>query len=296
MPVSSVSRHATGAGIACILCGMLCLTISVAMAKWLGGTYPPTQILFLRASIALPCVAALVIAVGGRRALRTRHPGIHLIRGAINVVSAAGFYASLRYLPFAEATAISFAAPLFVTLLSVFLLKEHVAAARWGAIAFGFLGVLLIVRPGTSDFHPAALLPLLTALLYAAMMLTARAIGSSESVLTTGFYIVLAQIVCSAVTLPWFWHTPDTAHWPFFAGVALFSTLGLTLITQAFRIAPASAVAPFDYTGLVWATILGWAFWREVPDALTFAGAAIIVSGGLMLILRETMQRSKTPG
>jgi drug/metabolite transporter (DMT)-like permease len=293
MATPSLPRAGTGAGIVCILCGMLCLTISDAIAKWLGGTYPPTQILFLRAAIALPFVAAVVLLLGGRHALRTRHPGIHLARGAINVVSAAGFYTSLRYLPFAEATAISFAAPLFVTLLSVFLLKEKVEAARWGAIAVGFLGVLLIVRPGTDSFQPAALLPLGTAALYAVMMLTARAIGPGESVLTTGFYIVAAQLVCSATTLPWFWHAPDAAHWPFFAGVALFSTLGLTLITQAFRIAPASAVAPFDYTGLVWATLLGWVFWREAPDMLTSVGAAIIVFGGLMLILRETMRKGK---
>jgi drug/metabolite transporter (DMT)-like permease len=289
MSASALPRPATGAGIVCIVFGMLCLTISDAIAKWLGGTYPPTQILFMRAAIALPFVAALACLLGSRRALRSRHPGLHLLRGAINVVSATAFYSSLRYLPFAEATAISFAAPLCVTLLSVFLLKERVDGLRWAAIVLGFFGVLLIVRPGTASFQPAALLPLLTAMLYAVMMVTARRIGPGESVLTTGLYIVLAQLLCSAVTLPWFWHTPQTGHWPFFAGVALFSTLGLTLITQAFRIAPASAVAPFDYTGLVWATLLGWLFWQEVPDAVAYIGAAIIVAGGLMILLHETI-------
>jgi drug/metabolite transporter (DMT)-like permease len=291
----STPRTATGAGIVCILCGMLCLTISDAIAKWLGGTYSPIQILFMRSAIALPFVAAVVCLLGTRRALRTQHPGLHLLRGAINVVSATAFYTSLRYLPFAEATAISFAAPLCVTLLSVFLLKERVDAARWAAIAFGFVGVLLIVRPGTASFQPAALLPLVTAMLYAVMMTTARGIGAGEGMLTTGFYIVAAQLVCSAVALPWFWQAPQAAHWPFFAGVALFSTLGLTLITQAFRIAPASAIAPFDYTALVWATLLGWVFWSEVPDAFTYAGAAIIMAGGLALILRETVRSRKTP-
>lgn len=293
MPVSSAARPTAGAGILCILAGMLCLTISDAIAKWLGGTYPPTQILFLRSTVALPFIAAAVLALGGRPALRTHHPRIHLLRGAVNVVSASAFYASLRELPFAEATAISYAAPLCVTLLSVFVLKERVDALRWAAIGLGFAGVLLIVRPGTPSFQPAALLPLVTAALYAAMMITARAIGPGESFLTMAFYIVAAQWVCSATTLPWFWHAPDPNHWPFFAGVALFSTLGLSLITQAFRIAPASVVAPFDYTGLIWATLLGWVFWREAPDALTCIGAAIIVAAGLSIILRETMPPRK---
>jgi drug/metabolite transporter (DMT)-like permease len=274
---------------------MMCLTISDAIAKWLGSAYPPAQILFLRAAIALPFVATVVLLLGGRHALRTRHPGIHAARGAINVVSAIAFYTSLRYLPFAEATAISFAAPMCVTLLSVFVLKERVDAVRWGAIVLGFAGVVLIVRPGTASFQPAALLPLVTALLYAVMMLTARGIGPGESVLTMGLYIVVAQLFCSAATMPWFWRAPDIDHWPFFAGVAVFSTLGLTLITQAFRIAPASVIAPFDYTGLVWATLLGWLVWGETPDAPTCAGAAIIVAGGLLLILRETVRKNRTP-
>ncbi|HTK01292.1 MAG TPA: DMT family transporter [Bordetella sp.] len=293
MPPPSSIRPTASAGILCILCGMVCLTISDATAKWLVGIYPPTQILFLRCAIALPVIAAVAVALGGRHALRTRHPGVHLLRGAINVVSATAFYASLRYLPLAESTAISYAAPLCVMLLSVFVLKERVDILRWGAIACGFAGVLLIVRPGTASFQAAALLPLATAVLYAIMMVTARAIGPSEGFLTMAVYIVAAQLVCSATTLPWFWHTPDPAHWPFFVSVALFSTLGLSLITQAFRIAPASVVAPFDYTGLLWAALLGWVFWRETPDAVTFIGAAIIVAAGLTIILRETMRPRK---
>ncbi|ARP90852.1 EamA family transporter [Bordetella genomosp. 9] len=277
-------------GIACILCGVLCLTVSDAIAKWLGSAYSPVQILFLRATIALPFVAGIVMMLGGRHALRTRHPGIHLLRGAINVISAVAFYTGLRYLPFAEATAISYAAPLCVTLLSVLLLKERVDAVQWTALVAGFAGVVLIVRPGSAGFDAAALLPLATAVLYAFMMITARAIGPGESVLTMGLYIVAAQLVCSALPLPWFWRTPDPSHWPFFAGVALFSTMGLTLITQAFRIAPASVVAPFDYMGLVWAALLGWMVWREAPDALTWLGALVIVVAGLTLILREAMR------
>jgi len=219
--------------------------------------------------------------------LRTAHPGLHLTRGAINVVSACCFYLGLRALPLAEATAIAFAAPLFVTALSVLILKERVDGKRWLAVLAGFAGVLIIVRPGTDAFQAATLLPLTTAMLYAVMMITARGISHGEGMLTTTFYIVAGQLVCSAVGLPWVWHTPALADLPYFAAVALFSTLGLALITQGFRIAPASVVAPFDYTGLIWATLLGRIFWREAPDAYAYLGALFIAGSGVYIALRE---------
>lgn len=276
------------AGIACVSAGILFLTCSDALAKWVGEYYSPVQILFLRASIALPVVLVLVLALGGRRALRTHHPGLHLLRGALNIISASLFYLGLQSLPLAEATAIAFSAPLFVTALSVLVLKEPVDGRRWLAVAAGFAGVLVIVRPGAASFQMAALLPLATAALYAVMMLTARAIGATESMLTTTLYIVLGQLVCSAVAVPAFWTPPEWSHWPYFAGIALFSTLGLTFITQGFRIGPASVVAPFDYTGLLWASLLGWFVWQDIPELPDYLGAAFIVGSGLYIAWRET--------
>ncbi|OZI74916.1 DMT family transporter [Bordetella genomosp. 12] len=281
------------AGILCVVAGIFCLTLSDAQAKWLSASYSPIQILFLRALIAAPVVLVLAASLGGRRSLRTRHPGIHLLRGAINIISASCFYLGLSYLPLAENTAIAFAAPLFVTALSVFVLKERVDGRRWLAVAAGFAGVLVIVRPGSASFQVAALLPLVTALLYAVMMITARAIGHGEGMLTTMFYIVAGQLVCSAVAIPWFWHTPHLADLPLFAGVALFSTLGLTLITQGFRIGPASVVAPFDYTGLLWATLLGWLIWGEKPAFSATLGAVFIAGSGLYIAWRETGKRRR---
>ena len=190
------------AGIACVMAGIFFLTLSDANAKWLGASYHPLQILFLRALIALPVVTALALWLGGRRVLRTGHLRSHLARGAINVVSACCFYLGLNSLPLAEATAIAFAAPLFVTALSVFVLKERVDSRRWLAVLAGFAGVLIIVRPGTDAFQAATLLPLTTAMLYAVMMTTARGISPSEGMLTTTFYIVAGQFLCSILTLP----------------------------------------------------------------------------------------------
>ena len=289
----AVREHSAAAGIACVAGGIFFLTLSDANAKWLGASYNPLQILFLRALIALPFVTALALWLGGRRVLRTTHPGLHLTRGAINVVSACCFYLGLQALPLAEATAIAFAAPLFVTALSVLILKERVDGKRWLAVLAGFAGVLIVVRPGTQAFQAATLLPLTTALLYAVMMITARGINRAEGMLTTTFYIVLGQLVCSAIGLPWVWRAPAMEDMPYFGGVALFSTLGLALITQGFRIGPASVVAPFDYTGLVWATILGWIFWREAPDAYAYLGAVFIAGSGVYIAVREARGKSR---
>lgn len=278
----------TTTGILCVMAGIFCLTVSDALAKWLGAYYSPVQLLFMRALLALPLVVPFVLALGGRHALRSRYMGIHLTRGLLNVASASCFYLSLTLIPLAEATAIAFAAPLFVTALSVPLLKEPVGRTRWIATLAGFAGVLVIVRPGMAGFQPASLLPLATALIYALMMITARAIGKAESILTTMFCIVMGQLVCTSVLLPWFWNPLQLEHLPRLAALAVCSTLGLTLITQGFRVAPASVVASFDYSGLIWATLFGWLFWNEIPDTLAYVGAAIIVASGLYIGWRET--------
>jgi len=273
---------------------MFCLALSDALAKQLSAFYAPLQILFLRALIALPVVLCLTLALSGRRALRTAYLSIHLLRGAINILSASCFYLGLRYLPLAENTAIAFAAPLCVTALSVWLLKEQVDARRWLAIGAGFCGVLIIVEPGGDGFRLAALFPMATAVLYAVMMVTSRAIGRSESMLTTTFYIVAGQLVCSVLFAPWFWRTPEAGHLPYFFGIAVMSTLGLTLITHAFRIASASVIAPFDYTGLIWATLLGKLFWDEIPQSSAYLGMALIVGSGLYIVWRENLSHRRS--
>ncbi len=262
-PARSVSNPSPLAGIACVSAGILFLTCSDALAKWVGQYYGPVQILFLRAAIAFPVVLALVLALGGRRALRTRHVKLHLVRGALNILSAALFYLSLQSLPLAEAVAIAFSAPLFVTALSVLALKERVDGQRWLAVGAGFAGVLVIVRPGAASFQMAALLPLATAALYAVMMLTARGINAAESMLTTMLYIVVGQLVCSAVVVPVFWTPLAWPHLPFFAGIALFSTLGLT----------------FHYAGIPHRTRIGGGPFRLLGPAVGLVAGLAGVAG-----------------
>ncbi len=278
-------------GILCILVGIFCLTLSDSLAKWLGPFYSPIQILFLRAAIALPLVTMLVLSLGGRRALRTQHIGVHLLRGAINVASASCFYLGLTLLPLAENTAIAFCAPLFVTAISVAFLGEKVSRGGWLAILAGFAGVVVIVRPSPGNIQWAALLPLATAFGYAVMMVSAKRISARESMLTTMFYIVLGQLVFASLPLAAVWKPIDWSHLPGFIGIAVCSTMGLGLITQAFRMAPASIVAPFDYFGLISAGLLGWFFWNELPDAWFYVGALMIAASGVYVALSNGRRR-----
>lgn len=288
MPATS-ARTATpaagspAAGIACVCAGVFCLTVNDALAKWLGAHYPIIEIVFFRMLFALPLIVGVGIALGGRRALATRRPLVHLGRGLLATAATLTFFLALVLLPLAEATAIAFAAPLFVTLLAIPLLGERPGASRWIATVAGFGGVLLIVRPGTAAFSLAALVPLATALLYSLLMLTARMLGRGESIWATMLYATLVPLVVSAAVVPWFWRTPAPEHLVHFVAIGVSGGAAMTLITQGFRIAPASIVAPFDYTGLVWALAFGWIFWHEIPPAASLLGAAVIAACGIYL-------------
>jgi drug/metabolite transporter (DMT)-like permease len=281
------SVDTTAAGIALMTIGVASLCVSDAMAKTLTQHYAPIQIMFLRNLIALPFAILIAWRMGGAGALRSRTPMAHLLRGILWIGATVLFFTSIRYLGLAEATALIFVAPLFITAISAVFLKEQVGWRRWSAVLVGFAGVLVIVRPGTAAFELVMLLPVATAFVYALLMLSARFVDSAESVWTLLLYLTGAGVVLSAGIVPFFWQAVRAEDLWLFAGIALFGTAGMTLMTQAFRLAPAAVVAPLDYTALVWATGLGWLFWNEVPDSVTFVGAGIIILSGVFTILRE---------
>jgi drug/metabolite transporter (DMT)-like permease len=283
----SRERLRTRIGVACMLLGALSLSISDASVKSLDGRYAALQILFLRASIAVPFVVALALALGGWRTLRTAQPGLHAWRGLLNVAGACTFYLGLVYPPLATTTSIAYVAPIFVVLLSAAILHEPLDPRRLAAVAMGFAGILLIARPGGSAFQAASLLPLLTAVSYALMMISARRMDPSHSFPALMFYTVLPQAAFTAISLPWTWQPIAPGDWLTLLDVSLFSTLGISLISQSFRLATASAVAPFDYTGLLWATFWGWLIWDQLPDGISHLGMALIIAAGLSGMWRE---------
>jgi drug/metabolite transporter (DMT)-like permease len=236
----------------------------------------------------LPMIVAIVIVAAGRASLRTRHPGVHALRGFLLTGGAFTFFLALQSVGLAEATALFFAAPFFIAALSVPLLGEHVGWRRWSAVLVGFAGVVIIVRPGAAAFEPASLFAVAAALLYGVGMISVRWLDRGESIWTMMLYAVLFPTLFSGIVVVPQWQMPELSHLPVFLGMAVFGTLGITLTSHAFRLAPAAIVAPFDYTALIWASGLGWLLWNEIPDVWTYAGAAIVIASGIYIVLRET--------
>ena len=251
-------------GVILMCVGVACLSTNDAIAKSLTSDYSPLQILFLRNVIALPVTMFIALLLGGPSALRSHRPLAHLLRGALWVGATMMFFTSFIYLALAEATALIFVAPFFITLISALFLGEEVGWRRCLAVVSGFLGVLVIIRPGGASFQMISLLPLATALVYALLMLSARWLDARESVWTLLFYLTGAAALISAPIVPFFWVPIRSEDLWQFAGIAIFGTAGMTMMTQAFRLAPAVVVAPLDYTGLLWATLLGCSFGAKV--------------------------------
>lgn len=283
-------RAATGIVLMCV--GVACLCVNDAIAKTLTAGYAPPQILFLRNILAVPVAAALALRMGGRAALRTRQPLTHLLRGALWIASATLFFTGLSRLGLAEATALIFAAPVFTTALAALVLRDAVGWRRWMAVAAGFVGVLIIVEPGAATFQPASLYPITAAFLYAVLMLSARRIDPGESVWTLTFQLVCAGALTSGLASVATWVPLQAGDFWLYLGIALFGTLGMVLMTQAFRVAEATLVAPFDYTALLWASLLGWWLWGETPGLNTWIGAAIIIASGIFIVFREARLRA----
>ncbi|EHA15204.1 DMT family transporter [Halomonas sp. HAL1] len=284
-------------GILCMCMGVLFLALGDAVSKWLGETHSPLQIIFFRALVSLPMIALLAHFAGGLRKLRTKRPGVHFLRGLIYTATMVCFVWGLTLLPLAEATAIAFVAPLFVTLLSVPLLGERIDPPVLIASLVGFVGVLIVVRPNGDAFQLGALVLVAAALFYALMMITARRYGAREHLWAMLFYMTFVPLVVTGLTLPWVWQTPQPWHWVGFFTSGIFGVAATAFITLAFRYAPAAIAAPFDYTAMLWAVLLGWWFWGEMPDLWVWVGSALIMGSGLAVAYhdrRTTLKRRPT--
>ena len=266
---------------------MLLLAASDAAAKWLVERFSPFQILFVRSLIALPLAVAGVWVLAGAAALRSRSPGVHALRNLLMVCAAGAFIGALAGLPLAEATALWFVAPLFVVLLGALLLGERITRAGAAALVVGLAGMMLILRPGTAAFDPAALLAIGGAVLYALAMVSARWIDARDSIWTILVSTPAFGALYTSFTLLQDWPTAQEGDVAAFAIMAVCGTAGITLLTQSFRLGSVGVVAPFEYTVLLWASLLGWMLWGSVPSVWVYAGAALIVGSSLALLWRE---------
>jgi len=278
--------------------------------KWLSGDYPLHQIVLARATVAIVFTLAVFVPLeGGLRILRTKRLKLHLLRGLAVVIANMTFFTGLASLPLGEATAIFFVAPLLITALSVVLLGESVGPRRWVAVCIGLSGVVVMLRPGSDSFEAAALLPLGAALAYALLQIMTRKLGMAEKASTMAFYIQLTFIcVSSAIGLAfgdgryagsgnpsleflmraWVW--PSHGDALIMVAIGCLSAIGGYLISQAYRIAEAGLVAPFEYTALPLAVFWSVFLWGDWPDAISWLGITLIAGAGLFVFYREVVR------
>lgn len=226
-----------------------------------------------------------------RRLLATRRPLLQVARPAFLVASISTLFVGLTYLPIAEATAIGFTAPLFITMLAVPLLGEKVGLHRWIAVLAGLLGVLIIVRPGGSVWHWSAAMPLIGAVCFAFYQLSTRLLAATEQTATTLFYTGLGGLAWTSMIVGFFWTPPLPIHWLVFIGTGAMGALAHLCLISAFERGQASLLAPFNYSKLIWVAVLGYLVFGDIPTVNTIAGSVVIVASGLYVLYRETRQQ-----
>lgn len=282
-------------GIVLMLTGIAGFAVMDAVIKWLTADYSIVQVAALRSWFGLPLLSLVALRGGGLSLLRTQRPLAHVGRFLLVLGLSLSFFWALSQMKLADAIAITFAAPIFITALSVPLLQETVGSHRWAAVGVGFVGVLVMLRPGLGVFQWAALSVLASVVFYSLLMITTRAFKRTESTASLMLYPQLGMSMAGVFAVPFFWVTPNLVDLGLFAIAGMFGSVGVMCITQAFRLAPASVITPFEYTALLWATLLGFLLWGDLPDAVTLAGAAIVVASGLYIIYRETVRTGRTP-
>lgn len=310
--MTASAQNRPGLGIAFVLVGIVCISVNDLLIKELSGAYPLHQSVFLRSCIGILFSLVLVQFEGGFSILKTRHPWLHLIRGMLIVVANMTYFAALAALPLADATALFFAAPLFITLLSIPMLGEKVGPLRMGAVVVGFLGVVIMQRPWASGDaldvpRIVLLLPVIAALTYALNQLMTRKLGVDAKasamavyiqatfiVVSLGFFIVAGdgryaqgQTNESMIFLLRAWSWPAASDWPYFIGLGVNSAIIGYCLSQAYRLADAATIAPYEYVGLPLAVFWGWAVFADLPAWEVWIGMALILGAGLFVFVRE---------
>ncbi|SFP96007.1 S-adenosylmethionine uptake transporter [Roseivivax halotolerans] len=316
--MSTTDRPALGIALICL--GVTAISVNDVLIKGLSGAYPLHQIVGIRSAIGLAITLVILQFEGGWARLKTSTPGLHLMRGLLVVSANMTFYAAVAVLPLAQATALFFVAPLFITLLSIPILRETVGPVRLFAVLAGFSGVALMQVPGSAVAADVPrvtyLLPVVAAFLYAMLQVLTRKLGATAPAAALAVYI---QTTFLAVSMLFFliagsgrfadgfesdslvfllraWVWPATGDITVFAGLGLASGLVGYCLSAAYRLANASIIAPFEYLGLPLAILWGWIFFAEWPVLPTWIGSAIIIGAGLTVFLRERAKaRPVTP-
>lgn len=258
-----------------------------ATAKYLGQTYPVIQIVWARYVFHL--VLALLFMSRARFAeiRASKRLPLQILRSLLLLAATGTYYTALRFMPLAEVTAIYFVAPMILTGLSAVMLKERVGLRRWSAVSVGFVGVVIIARPGGEVFHWGALLVMAAALCFTLYEITTRMLSGQDAPFTTLFYTALVGAPVLSAGIPFFWVAPSLFAWTMLVGLGALGFLTHLLLIKALDRAPASSLAPYGYVELIWAVLLGYVIFGDFPDQWTILGAAVVVGSGLYIFYRE---------
>jgi drug/metabolite transporter (DMT)-like permease len=280
-------------GIVSMLLSVLVFGLMAALVKLASAQQPIGQIIFFRNALAFIPLYFFIRRAGGFPALRTRYVRQHVVRVIAGVGSMALIFYGFAVMPLADVVAIGLSAPIFLTSLSVPMLGEKVGWRRWSAVGVGFIGILIITRPDSEVFDPVALAPLGGAVFYAVAMIQIRKVGKREPAATMTFYYTLCAALLAAASLPWQWVTPTPSMLVCLIAIGLLGGVAQLAVTEAYRLAPVSLIAPFEYTALPVAAVFGFTIWGHLPDRFVWLGAAIVAASILYIAHREAARREQ---
>lgn len=258
--------------------------------KLLGDAIPSGQTIFVRGLLSMSILALIAWGTGSPRLLKTQNWRSHALRSLSGTVSMFCLFTALTLIPLADVTAITFTAPMFLTILAMLFLGERIHRFRWTALAFGFLGVIIMIGPHfsfTQSTSFGALIALGAAMSSAVAMTFLRSMSGGEHAITITFYFSLTFTLCAALTALQGWPLPTHSQWTLIVFAGLFGVFGQLLMTYSYRYAEASTIAPLDYTSMIMSVILGFAFFDEIPSASIWIGTPLVVGAGLIILWRE---------
>jgi len=269
-------------GIVMVMCAVVIFSFGDFLSKYLARFYPIGLIVWARYTFHLLFVVVVLMPRHGLALARTARPGVQALRGLLLAVASVLFVWALKHMPLAESTAIAYLAPLIVTLMSVVFLKEKIELARWIAVVCGFIGVLTIIRPGSSVFSWAVFLPMGNAVAFAAYQILTRRLYGIDSPYTSIFYSGLVGSVLLSAALPFTWMTPQNAlHAAALVSLGVLGGFGHLILIKAYAYGPASRLAPFGYSQLIWVMAIGYFAFGDFPDRWSLLGIAILVASGV---------------
>jgi drug/metabolite transporter (DMT)-like permease len=287
-------RSAALAGIGFMLGAVFLFALNSAVGKWLVAKYPIGEFMLIRSAFTLILLSPFIWHAGRVAFANAPRSGLQVLRVVFASVEVAMFFWAVSYLPLADTTTFYLAGPIYVTALSVLLLRERVGWRRWTAVLIGFAGVVIALRPSSSSFTLPALIALSGSVIYALVMITTRALRQTNDMMLMTAYF-LGTFAFGAAATPFGWVTPAAYDLLFLCGVAVANIVAQFCVIRSLKLASASVVVPYQYTLLIWAVLFGWAMFGELPDAYTIAGAAIIVAAGLYIFWREQVAARTAP-